>query len=607
MIGKIVQGKSFRGLLNYLHGKEGAQCIGGNLAGETPREFAAEFRVARVLNRRLKKAVCHVSLSLPKHERLANDQWLAIAADYLTGMGYEHCQYVVYRHYDQDHDHVHLAICRIRLTDGKTVSDAWEKRRAETLIRVLEQQYQLDPVQPSWEKLETAPTTGEMRRFERTGELPIRVRLQAQIDQVAETSLSIAQLIHRLKAQGIEIRLRIAQNQRITGISYCLDQVAFSGSQLGRAYTFPGLQKHKRLHYDHATEFETTRQAADTTAPESGLNAAVIAEFEQIAERFRGAITYSGNRVDRNQTIPELSTTALSGIGQLPTVFESAEPKSATNEYTSNPDQSTSLSSVADRQQPVGAANAHESRTGAAQERDDLRGTESGSDSSIVPRLQPIVSGLAGATDQPRRQDGTTISIPDATDSADSASDSEQNRFSSETISERGSRDLSGNLGDANLFWNTGGSDRVDSATDSTASQSEPNSTTGEPQRDSARTARTGAADDFGETGNSATKEIGFNEDQQRWQRYSFGVQASNTVKLNAVVARRAFEDGQSPRAISCMLLYSPFVHEMVEKHKSTEKIQAYIRQTVQDACQKEQQQQRQPQRQPQRSLNLEH
>jgi hypothetical protein len=55
VIGKIVQGKSFRGLLNYLHSKEGAQCVGGNMAGETPRELAAEFRVARILNRRLKK------------------------------------------------------------------------------------------------------------------------------------------------------------------------------------------------------------------------------------------------------------------------------------------------------------------------------------------------------------------------------------------------------------------------------------------------------------------------------------------------------------------------------------------------------------------------
>jgi hypothetical protein len=47
----------------------------------------------------------------------------AIAQDYLRGMGFENCQYVVYRHTDQDHDHVHLVPSWIRLTDGKTVSN----------------------------------------------------------------------------------------------------------------------------------------------------------------------------------------------------------------------------------------------------------------------------------------------------------------------------------------------------------------------------------------------------------------------------------------------------------------------------------------------------
>lgn len=604
MIGKIVQGKSFRGLLNYLHSKEEAQCIGGNMAGETPRELAAEFRVARGLNRRLKKAVCHVSLSLPKHERLDNDQWLAIATDYISGMGYENCQYVVYRHHDQDHDHVHLAICRIQITDGKTVNDSWEKRRAETLIRSLEQQYQLESVQPSWEKLEAAPTTGEMRRFERTGELPVRVRLQAQIDQAAEENLSIAHFIHQLKAQGIQIRLRIAQNQRITGISYCLDNIAFSGSKLGRAYTFPGLQKYKGLHYDHATEFETTCQAAERPAAGSGLDTAVVAEFEQIAERLGSAIAQPGNGIDRNQAVSELSTAASPRINQLPAIFEPTEPEPAIHEHASSSDRSTSVTSGSNRQQPVRAANSHKPGGGIAQERDDRSGTESGSDSPIVPRLQPVVSDFAGATNQSRRQDGAATGNTDTTDRTNSAGDSQQNRLSAEAIFERGSGDVSRNSGDADFFRDAGRRDRLDSASTSTASQSESNSATGEQQRDSARSTRTRTAENSGQTGDSTTEKINLNEDQQRWQRYSLGIRASNTVKLNTLAARRAFEDGQSPQAIARMLPYSPFVQEMVEKHKSSDKIQAYIRQTVHEACQKEQQYQRTHRKQ--QSSNLE-
>ena len=143
MIGKQVKGTSFRGVLNYLHHKEEAEQIGGNMVGQDPRSLAAEFRVSRSLNRRLKKAVYHASLSLPKTESLDAVRWMTIAQDYLNGMGFDGCQYVVYRHSDQDHDHIHIVASRIRLVDGKTVSDSWDYRRSEVLIRKLEQEYQL--------------------------------------------------------------------------------------------------------------------------------------------------------------------------------------------------------------------------------------------------------------------------------------------------------------------------------------------------------------------------------------------------------------------------------------------------------------------------------
>jgi len=69
---------------------------------------------------------------------------MAIAQDYLKGMGFEGCQDVVYRHTDQDHDHIHIVASRIRLIDGKTISDSWDYRRSESVIRGLEKAYQLE-------------------------------------------------------------------------------------------------------------------------------------------------------------------------------------------------------------------------------------------------------------------------------------------------------------------------------------------------------------------------------------------------------------------------------------------------------------------------------
>jgi Relaxase/Mobilisation nuclease domain len=261
VIGKIRVGTSFKRLLHYLHEKEKARLIDGNMAGENPRELLAEFRSARALNPNLSRSVCHVSLSLPLHERLNDERWRAIAADFIQGMDFNGSQYVIYRHHDQEHDHIHIALCRIRLTDGTTVSDRWDFRRAEALIRKLEKQYQLEPVQSSWEKLESSPTTGEIRRSETTGMIPVRTRLQRHITQATQKPLTMPQLISFLKKQGINVRLRESR-AGITGISYELDGMAFSGSKLGAAYSFPGLQKYKGVGYDSNLDRDETWLAA---------------------------------------------------------------------------------------------------------------------------------------------------------------------------------------------------------------------------------------------------------------------------------------------------------------------------------------------------------
>jgi hypothetical protein len=261
MIGKVVQGQNFLGVLKYLHHKSEAQQIGGNMAGKTPQALSAEFHVSRELNWRLQLVVCHTSLSLPKQERLSDQVWQEIATDYLKAMGYSDCQHVIYRHHDQDHDHIHIVVSRIRMTDGATVKDSWEKRRAEAVLRQLEQQYGLEVVPSSHGKLQKAPTVGEMRKFEQTGEVPIRLRLQTQIDAAVGRCTAIAELIQHLQQHGIAVKLRITEDRRITGISYSLEGIAFSGNKLGRAYTFPGLQKHKGMTYDEATDFEATCQA----------------------------------------------------------------------------------------------------------------------------------------------------------------------------------------------------------------------------------------------------------------------------------------------------------------------------------------------------------
>lgn len=145
MIAKIVKGKGFRGALNYLLGERG-QIIGGNMAGRTARELAAEFKTVRQLRPNVGKAVVHIPLSAhPSDRPLTDTEMAAIAERVATALGYEHSPRVVIRHHDTEHQHIHLLLSKID-SNGQAVSDAHDYRRAEQVLRQIEADYGLTRV-----------------------------------------------------------------------------------------------------------------------------------------------------------------------------------------------------------------------------------------------------------------------------------------------------------------------------------------------------------------------------------------------------------------------------------------------------------------------------
>ena len=289
MIGKQIKGRSFSKLLNYLFGKDGASLIGSNMEETTPRGLAAEFRFCRQLNPRVSRSVYHASLSLPYTEHLENDTWHDIAQKYLQAMGFDMNQYVVVRHSDRDHDHAHIVASRIRL-DGTTVSDSWDYRRSEAAIRQLEQDYGLRSLHSNQEKISRSPTTGEQRLLARTGEESIRVQLQRSLDQATQSPITMPQLIGQLQQNGISVRIRDRQPGEITGISYELNGIAFSGTHLGKAYTFQGLQRYRRVNYDSHRDAELIKKLVEqpvNSLTTSEIDADSLVQVSNIKENQR--------------------------------------------------------------------------------------------------------------------------------------------------------------------------------------------------------------------------------------------------------------------------------------------------------------------------------
>jgi Relaxase/Mobilisation nuclease domain len=231
------------------------------MGGNNARALAREFKISRQLNPEADRVVYHASLSLPDNERLDEPTWNELANRYLEEMGFDSNQYVVYRHSNTQHDHIHICASRIRLDNGKIVHDSWDYKRSETIIRQLERDYSLQQTQSSHEKLSRNPSIGQQRRLEREHkeyingerqtpqERPIKQQLQELIDYATADNPTMPQLIERLQIEGVKIRHGLTRNGKSKGISYGIKGQQFSGTNLGAAYTFPGLQKHKGVNY----------------------------------------------------------------------------------------------------------------------------------------------------------------------------------------------------------------------------------------------------------------------------------------------------------------------------------------------------------------------
>jgi len=266
MIGKQKIGKTFTPLLNYLFSKQGASLIGGNMVGENAQELAAEFLFSKQLNPRVEKPVYHATLSVPCGEYIPDAKWRAIALDYLEGMGLDQNLFAIIRHTDREHDHIHIAASRIKLDEkGTCVSDSWNYLRSEKLIQELEEKYDLTPASRSFDKQRRSPTTGEHRRLARTGEISTREQLQTALDRATIDSPALVLLIDRLSEQGISVKIKPTPAGEL-GISYKLDNIAFSGTHLGKAYTFKGLQKYKGVTYSPDIDSEVVAQFPTRTS-----------------------------------------------------------------------------------------------------------------------------------------------------------------------------------------------------------------------------------------------------------------------------------------------------------------------------------------------------
>jgi Relaxase/Mobilisation nuclease domain len=259
MITKIKANKSFNGTTKYVLEKEKAQIIGGNMYGKTSNQLVEQFTLSAHLNPQLKDPCYHLMLSVPKTDKTLNDDQLAnlsqrhfanvIVLSRLKGDEAQVKQpekrisdtklnqlvdefietelpaydFFIARHSDKKHDHTHIIASRVNNLDGKSIRTWNNYAYSEHSARLLEREFQLTPVQSSWESKRKAMTRNQLERVERDG-LPGEEIMRRAIEQVAANKPTMPQLIERLwREHQVKAVVSYYSHGGVRGIKFGID------------------------------------------------------------------------------------------------------------------------------------------------------------------------------------------------------------------------------------------------------------------------------------------------------------------------------------------------------------------------------------------------
>ena len=213
MIAKIVTGGDFAGAVNYiLDTKKAAEIlVGEGVRLKDTNSIIKSFVSQTELNPRVTKTVGHISLdfSVQDKPKLSNEFMIKVADDYLVKMGIVNTQFVIARHYDKEHPHIHIVYNRVD-NEGKTISSKNDRYRSEKICKELTRKYGL-----YFAKGKENVKVHRLKEPDKT-----KYEIYNFLKEIVPKCKDWTELEARLKAEGITINYKCRGNTNVVqGIS----------------------------------------------------------------------------------------------------------------------------------------------------------------------------------------------------------------------------------------------------------------------------------------------------------------------------------------------------------------------------------------------------
>ena len=244
MIAKIVQGRGFKGAVNYILDKKSARLLfAEGVRLKDKASVIQSFIAQSKLKPKISKPVAHISLDFSAQDkgRLSDKFMVGVAHGYLDKMGYENTQYIIVRHHDTEHPHLHMVINRID-NDGNRISDKNEKLRNIKVCLDLTKKYGL------------YIASGKENVKEHRLKEPDKTKYE--IYRVLQTTIpkcrNWQELDAKLRKSGITTELiKNGSTDKTQGVRFGKNGYEFNGSKIDRVFSYSKinyqLQQNERL------------------------------------------------------------------------------------------------------------------------------------------------------------------------------------------------------------------------------------------------------------------------------------------------------------------------------------------------------------------------
>ncbi len=263
MIGKPITGRSFGGCIRYVLNRQEAKILAAEgVRMQDAASLTKDFNLQRQIRPELGKAVGHLVLSWsPEDEpKLSDEVMTERAKEYLEKAGIRNTQYVIVRHSDREHPHLHLIYNRVD-NNGKTISDKnnFAKNIKACKEITLKYGYHL------------GKDKGQVNRQALRGKEKTRYELYDAITSAMSTATTMKELEAGLKQSGITVEYKYrGGTTAVQGLSFQKGNVKIKGSAIDRSLSYGRIQN--RLDYNRNIQLNSERLGIAEVTIQPGIH-----------------------------------------------------------------------------------------------------------------------------------------------------------------------------------------------------------------------------------------------------------------------------------------------------------------------------------------------